>query len=58
VCVCVCVYVLLALLCVCVCAGGTADILGHGVLTESNGSLYDGSFHNHKRHGKGMQIYQ
>ena len=30
---------------------------GQGILTELNGAVYDGDFHNHKRHGKGIQIY-
>ena len=32
--------------------------LGEGVLKESNGAVYKGSFHLHKRHGEGIQIYR
>ena len=32
-------------------------VVGQGILTEPSGLVYDGDFHNHKRHGKGIQIY-
>ena len=30
---------------------------GGGILTEENGSVYEGEFHDNKRHGEGVQIY-
>ena len=33
------------------------DPTGGGILTEGNGSVYEGEFHDNKRHGEGVQIY-
>lgn len=33
------------------------DPTGGGILTEENGSVYEGEFHDNKRHGEGVQIY-
>ena len=33
------------------------DPAGGGILTEENGSVYEGEFHDNKRHGEGVQIY-
>lgn len=30
---------------------------GGGILTEENGNVYEGEFHDNKRHGEGVQIY-
>ena len=32
--------------------------LGEGELVEANGDIYKGSFYQHKKHGKGHQIYR
>ena len=33
-------------------------LVGNGILTEADGSVYEGAFHNNKRHGEGVQIYR
>jgi len=33
------------------------DPTGSGILTEENGSVYEGEFHDNKKHGEGVQIY-
>ena len=32
--------------------------LGEGILSEVDGAVYEGSFHDNKRHGEGMQVYR
>ena len=29
-----------------------------GILSEVDGAVYEGSFHDNKRHGEGMQLYR
>lgn len=31
---------------------------GSGILTEADGSVYEGGFHKSMRHGEGMQMYR
>jgi hypothetical protein len=31
---------------------------GSGILTEADGSIYEGGFHKSMRHGEGMQMYR
>ena len=33
-------------------------IEGHGIMTYSNGDIYNGDWENNNRHGKGKIIYQ
>jgi hypothetical protein len=33
-------------------------LLGDGELTEANGNSYKGSFYQHKKHGRGYQLYR
>ena len=32
--------------------------IGSGILTEADGSVYEGGFHKSMRHGEGMQMYR
>lgn len=32
--------------------------LGEGELNEANGNIYKGSFYQHKKHGRGYQLYR
>ena len=32
--------------------------VGSGILTEADGSVYEGGFHNNARHGEGVQLYR
>ena len=32
--------------------------VGSGILTEADGSVYEGGFHKSMRHGEGMQMYR
>ena len=32
--------------------------VGEGILSEVDGAVYEGSFHDNKRHGEGMQLYK
>ena len=36
----------------------TCVYLGEGILSEVDGAVYEGSFHDNKRHGEGMQLYR
>ena len=33
-------------------------LLGEGILSEADGAVYEGSFHDNKRHGEGIQLYR
>ena len=36
----------------------TCVYLGEGILSEVDGAVYEGSFHDNRRHGEGMQLYK
>lgn len=33
-------------------------MLGYGLLTGTDGSIYEGEFHNHKKHGEGVATFR
>ena len=39
-----------------VCITSLPFFKGEGTLTQLDGTVYQGSFHNHKRHGEGIEV--